>query len=96
MLISSIIFFVSLFALIGMIAMRLHLDKLRRRELFQPVVLHVKKVDVLMRKGIMKIRRFASFFNKRTFVLLVHYVIEEVEHYFHKFTDFIKRKFPHR
>jgi hypothetical protein len=96
MLIYSIIFFSSLVLMVGMLISRFLYEKLHEEHVFHRVVaVRAKKVDAVLKKKFRKVRRFLKYFNKKTFALLVHFVIEEIEERLKKFADFIRSRLPH-
>jgi hypothetical protein len=91
-----IIFASSLVLIVGMIAARILYKKLHDEHLFHKLVTHkARQANVKLQEKVRKGRKVMRYFNKKTFSLLVHLVIEEIEEYFHKVTDFIRRRFPH-
>ena len=100
MFIYSIIFVSSLVLIVGMLTARLLYEKLHDEHLFHKLVTsQARRADWHLKerfaKASQKIKIYFGYFNKKTFSLLIHLVIEKVDHYFHKVTDFVKNKFPH-
>lgn len=92
-----IIFCASLFLIVGMLTARILYKKLHDEHVFHKIVtFRARKVDLHIKERLKKFKRFLRYFNKKTFTLFIHLLIEETEYYFHKLTDFIKSKFPHK
>jgi hypothetical protein len=92
----SIIFASSLVLIIGMILARLLYEKLHDGHFFHKVVTHrARKANVKLKTKMKRVRRIIRYFNKKTFTLLLHLLIEEIEDKFHKATDWAKSKLPH-
>ncbi len=90
------IFLGSLVLIVGMFAARLLYEKLHDEHIFHRLVTwRARKMDWHLKERIQKYRRFLRYFNKKTFSLFIHLVIEVTEEYFHKITKFIKSKLPH-
>lgn len=94
MLISQIIFFTALALIILMIVVRLAYDQIMERNLFGKTIQFIKKVDRFFLDKLWKLKRVVKFFNRKTFVLFGHYVIERAEFYFHKAVKYLKKKLP--
>lgn len=92
----TIIFFSSLVLMIGMIVARFLYKKLHEEHVFHRVVSHrAKTVNAHLMKKVKKGKRVIRYMNKKTFSLLVHYWIENIEIWFHKATDYVRSKLPH-
>lgn len=90
-----IIFASSLVLIVSMIVARILYEKLHDEHFFHRVVTHrARRANLSLKDKMKKGRKIMRYFNKKTFALLVHLIIEEIEDYFHKATDFMKRKFP--
>lgn len=95
-IILSIVFFISLILIVGMIVARLLYEKLHDEHFFHRLVTHrARKADWHIKERFENATKYLRYINKKTFSLLVHLIIEEIEHYFHRLTKFVKSKFPH-
>ena len=91
------IFVISLFLIVGMIAVRLMYEKFHKHDehFLHGLLTHrARKIDWKIQNHVSKFKNFIRYFNKKTFSLLIHLVIENVEEYFHKMTSYVKNKFP--
>ncbi len=89
------IFVVSAVVIVLMILSRVLYVTLHDEHFFHRLVSHrARKVDHVLRRKIAEVRKFLRYFNRRTFHLLIHLIIEEVEERFSKAMDFVRRKFP--
>jgi len=96
MLTYAIIFAVSLVLILGMLFARVLYTKLHDGHFFHKLVTHkARKVNASLKERYRKFRRFLRYFNRKTFSLFIHLVIEKVEEWFHRATDFVRSKFPH-
>ena len=96
MLTYSIIFGASLVLILGMLGARVLYGKLHDGHAFHRIVTHrARKANDRLKDRYKKTRRFLRYFNRKTFSLFIHLVIEQIEEYFHKATDFVRSKLPH-
>lgn len=94
----TIMFAGSLVLILGMIASRILYERLHDEDehFFHRMLTHrARRMNLSLKGGIKKCKQILKYFNKKTFALFVHLVIESVEEYFHKAMDFVRSKFPH-
>ena len=92
----SVIFFISLLLVVGMVAARLLYEKLHDEHLFHKWVTHpARNANLYLKVRIKKVQRLIRYCNKKTFSLFIHLVMEKLEEHFHKITDWVRSKFPH-
>jgi len=94
MLISFIIFFLSVVGLGALVVLRTHMEHVREYRFVYPVVVKARKTNVYLHEFITNARSMMRYANKKTMVLLVHFIIEEIEHLFQRFMRFVKGKLP--
>lgn len=94
MLISFIIFFLSAVGLGALIVLRKHMEHVREYRFVYPVVVQARKTNVYLHELIANAREAKRYANKRTMVLLGHFIIEEIERGFHRMMRFLKGKLP--
>ncbi len=100
MLTYLIIFLSSLVLIVAMLGARILYRNLHDGHFFHKLVTHrARKADWHLKERFEQfshaMRRYLSYFNKKTFSFLICVTIEKIEHYFHKMTTFVKNKFPH-
>lgn len=95
MLTYTIIFLVSLFLIVGMLTARFLYRKLHDEHFFHRFVTYrARNANVALKARYRKFRRILRYFNRKTFSLFIHLVIEKIEELFHKATDFVRSMFP--
>lgn len=98
MLTYIIIFSVSLVLIAGMIVARLLYEKLHKHDehFFHWLVTHrARRANWSIQDKYEQMKRFVGYFNRKTFHLFVHLIIDWFEEYFQKAARFVKSKFPH-
>ena len=96
MFIASLIFFTSLFFLVAMIGARIVIDRLDDEHIIHQKINPIKRLNLKMHQWVDEMIRIARFFNRKTFILLAHFLIEKVDFYFRKVIKNIKAKLPRK
>ena len=96
MFIASIIFFTSLFFLVAMIGARVVVDRLDDEHIIHRKIDPIKRLNFKLHQCVDETVKFLRFFNKKTFTLLAHYLIEKADFYFNKTLRYVKKKLPHK
>jgi len=94
MLISFIIFVLSVIGLGALIVLRTHMEHVREYRFVYPVVVQARKTNVYLHQLITKTTDLMRYANKKTMILLGHFIIEEIERLFQSFMRFVKGKLP--
>ena len=96
MFIATIIFFTSLFLLIAMIGARFIIDRVNEEHALHRTILPIKKLNLKMHQYADKIKVLIRFCNKKTFVLLGHFLVDKADHSFRKAIAYAKSKLPRK
>jgi hypothetical protein len=94
MLISFIIFVLSGIAIGVLIILRTHMQHVREYRFVYPVVKFARKVNSRLHVLFSKIREWIKYVNRKTILLLVYFILDEIEQGFRKLFKFIKKKLP--
>ena len=96
MFIATIIFFVSLFLLILMIGARFVINRIHEEHALHRKILPIKRLNLKLHQWTDEARKIIRFCNKKTFILLCHFLVDKADHSFRKAIAYAKSKLPRK
>lgn len=96
MFIATIIFFTSLFLLIAMIVARFVVDRVHEEHAIHRTILPIKRLNFKLHQWLNKLREIIRFCNKKTFILLCHFLVDKADYSFRKVIAYAKTRLPRK